>query len=274
MLINKVTLFQLIELNKAIKPLDNDYNDVVNSEVLSDVKRNILLTGIFVKKAQKTFEAFGEESTLDIKTIGVDSLILWYTEFTKFFEIPLEGNWWKEIGLSEPELTHMSPIVFGQFIDAKMIVEAGLRDEQDKWQVMQYVMAIFLIGKRKYDYLFTNETNSQFIRCGKRTLDVAIKFSKWWDLLNVYINTHYTLFQDSGDIREHCDNIDEHMKRWGWVNFLKSIAKTKAFDIAGSGMNSIDCVRATKASEILVWASEEKEDNVARNRDLKEAYKQ
>lgn len=48
------------------------------------------------------------------------------------------------------------------------------------------------------------------------------------------------------------------MKEWGWVNFLKEIAKTKVFDIPGSGMNSIDCARASKAFDVLVYASEEK----------------
>jgi len=45
------------------------------------------------------------------------------------------------------------------------------------------------------------------------------------------------------------------------VNFLKSIAATKVFDIAGSGKNSIQCAREARLFDVLVYASEEKELN-------------
>lgn len=47
------------------------------------------------------------------------------------------------------------------------------------------------------------------------------------------------------------------------MNFLKAIAKTKVFDIPGSGSNSIECARRAKAFDVLVFASEEKELNEA-----------
>lgn len=43
------------------------------------------------------------------------------------------------------------------------------------------------------------------------------------------------------------------------MNFLKEIAKTKAFDIPNSGLNSIDCAKVSKAFDVLIWASEDKE---------------
>lgn len=43
------------------------------------------------------------------------------------------------------------------------------------------------------------------------------------------------------------------------MNFLKSIAGTKVFDIPNSGLNSIQCARIAKAFDVLVYASEEKE---------------
>ncbi len=259
--LSKVTLNELIALNRSLSPLEAEYKEVTESKDYSDTRKHLLLTNIFINKAKITFQSFGE-SISDINTIGVDSLVLWYNDFVKLFEIELVGEWWKEVGLCRPELDHMTNISFGQFIDAKMIVDGGNKSGQDKWEIVQYLMSIFCISrKQKYDYLYTNESNPQFIRQGKKDVVAAIKVSKWWDELNKYINDHYTVFKDSGDIRDNTDNMDEHMARWGWVNFLKTVAKTKAFDIEGSGMNSIDCVRVTKASEILVWASEEKEEN-------------
>jgi hypothetical protein len=51
------------------------------------------------------------------------------------------------------------------------------------------------------------------------------------------------------------------------VNFLKSISKTKVFDIANSGLNSIDCARRASAFDVLVYASEEKDYNDAQAMD-------
>ena len=270
MILSDITLLQLIELNEQIKPLDDEYIKVFQSDA-GEIRKSILLTGIFVKKAQKTYEEFGEKSTSDTKPISVDFLVCWYNDFLALFDELYSDKWCASVGLSVPELTHMSPVTFGQFIDAKMITEAAIRDKTDKWQAVQYVMSIFMC--KEYDDTFTSEGSEQFIRCGKMGADVALKVSKWWDALTTYINEHYTVFQDSGAHREHTDNMDAHMQKWGWVNFLKGIAKTKAFDISGSGLNSIDCVRKTKASEILVWSSEEKDYNVASNEDMKEAYK-
>jgi hypothetical protein len=271
MLISKVTLVQLIALNKKLKPLDDEYKKLTEDTTMNPTRRGILLTNIFVKKASITFTDFDGKSTPE--TQSVDFLVLWYQDFLKEFDMPLTGKWWESIGLCAPELTHMSPISFGQFIDAKMMVDGGTKQGVDRWQTLQYLMAIFLVGKSEYKDEYTFEEDDWFILCGMCTLDMAIKVSKWWDILNQYVNDHYTVFQDSGDIRENCENVDDYMSKWGWVNFLMSVAKTKAFDISGSGMNSIDCVRKTKASEVLIWASAEKDYNVATNRDTKAMYK-
>lgn len=270
MFIDKVTLVQLIELNKKLKPLDDEYKRLTDDTAISAGRKQILLTGIFVKKASATFIDFDGKS---MPEQGVDFLVSWYQDFLQEFDAELTGKWWEYIGLCAPELTHMSPITFGQFIDAKMMVDAGIKQGVDRWQTLQYLMAIFLVGKSEYKDEYTFEENDWFILCGMCTLDMAIKVSKWWDMLNKYVNDHYTVFQDSGDSRENCENIDEYMTRWGWVNFLMTVAKTKVFDILGSGMNSVDCVRKTKASEVLIWASADKEYNVATARDTKAMYK-
>jgi hypothetical protein len=48
------------------------------------------------------------------------------------------------------------------------------------------------------------------------------------------------------------------MANWGWVSLLKELAKTKVFDLPGTGLNSIDAVRETSAFDVLIFASEEK----------------
>jgi hypothetical protein len=58
------------------------------------------------------------------------------------------------------------------------------------------------------------------------------------------------------------------MEQWGWVNFMKEIAKTKVFDIPGSGKNSIECAKDSKAFDVLIFASEEKQFNEAQNLDF------
>lgn len=268
MIFDTVTLQDFIDFNRVIVPLNKEYAKLQELEI-SQHRKDVLLTSVFVKKAVKTFEKFGEKSTSDINTINVDFLISWYNDFLLQFHVDDNAAVWKSVGLYQPELTHMAPVTFGQFIDAKMLVEGAITNGQDRWEVVQYLMAIFLIGKKSYDDTFTAETNGHFIRQAKKPMNIAVIVSAWWEQLTKYTQQHYTVFQESGDRHENSENIDEHMQRWGWVNFLKNISKTKAFDISGSGLNSIDCVRRTKASEILVWASEEKEYNVAMNRDMK-----
>jgi len=61
-----------------------------------------------------------------------------------------------------------------------------------------------------------------------------------------------------------------HFDRYGWVNFLKTIAATKVFDIPGSGLNSIDCARKARAFDVLIYASEEKSLGEAQSLDFEE----
>lgn len=67
--------------------------------------------------------------------------------------------------------------------------------------------------------------------------------------------------------------MKDHFSKWGWVNFLKSIASTKVFDIQGSGMNSIESARKAKAFDVLIYASEDKAYNEAQAIDFEEKNK-
>jgi len=69
------------------------------------------------------------------------------------------------------------------------------------------------------------------------------------------------LFSSSGT--KNGKHIKEHFERWGWINFLKSIAKTKVFDLPLSQKNSIECTRQASLFDVLMYASEEKDYNEA-----------
>ena len=55
----------------------------------------------------------------------------------------------------------------------------------------------------------------------------------------------------------------KHYERWGWPNFLSSIAETKVFDVPGSGKDSIECAKDANLFKVLMYASEKRDYNVA-----------
>ena len=71
------------------------------------------------------------------------------------------------------------------------------------------------------------------------------------------MSEHFDVFGKSR-VKKQGRFIKEHFEQYGWINFLKTIAATKVFDMPGCGMNSIDCAREASAFDVLVYASEEK----------------
>jgi hypothetical protein len=65
----------------------------------------------------------------------------------------------------------------------------------------------------------------------------------------------------------------EHLETWGWVSLLKELAKTKVFDMPGTGLNSVDCVRISPAFDVLLYASEEKLSAEAESLDFERSIK-
>ena len=55
----------------------------------------------------------------------------------------------------------------------------------------------------------------------------------------------------------------QYYREWGWIDFLSEIAKTKVFDIYGSGLDSIECAKNANAYKVLMYASNEKLKAVA-----------
>ena len=239
-----ISLEQWIAYTNKLSTFDEQLNAI---QALQDGKRKeILLTKNHVDKAFESaihFELPGE--------LFVDEILKSYNAFCSLFND----------SLSEIHMPDISEIKFGQFIDSKLIIQNGLN--RSKWELMRYIISIFYYEYRPEN---TDENSSEFLRAGMMSMNDVLSISAWFDNLNNHIIENYSIFQDSGE--DEGAHMKKHMERWGWINFLKSIAKTKVFDIPGSGMNSIDCVKAATLQDVLVYASEEKEYNIALLRDM------
>jgi hypothetical protein len=241
--LQNITLAQWIAYTDSMQPLDEQLKQI---QSLPDcAKRDVLAQGNYVRRAFETATYFG------VSVDTVEEAILNYEKFCLQFADEVT-----------PITIDESKITFGQFIDAKQMVTAG--KDKNRWSVLQYLITIFATDNYKPEML--NESCMDFRLSGVYKLDWVLSFSAWWDNFNNELLSTYTLFQDSGE--DEGANMREHMERWGWINFLKSMAKTKVFDIQGSNMNSIDCARAANLSDVLHWASEEKDYSIALMRDM------
>lgn len=248
--LSDISLIQWIAYTNKLQPLDEELKQV--TELPECKRKQILITKNFVDRAFESALFFG----IDPGTY-VDDMLKQYEDFCSLL------NDFKPQTIESPTVESM---LFGQFIDAKMLLQAA--KDRNKWELIQYIIVIFFITDPvKYNPEWLNEKSTEFESTGEMKMHAVISYSHWWEELNKIINERYTVFQDSGD--DESENMKIHMERWGWINFLKSIAKTKVFDIPGSGMNSIDCARTAKMDDVLVWSSEEKEYNLAVMRDMK-----
>ena len=257
--LSAINLLQWIEYTHCVEGIEAKIKEL--NELPPSALKTIRLTGARVDLAIQTTKSICGMTEQELGDYDILTILQEYDQFIESLSQPQP--------LVEGEVTRMEDITFGQFIDAKMLTQGVMSAGKNKWELLQYVIAIFASGPYKDE--FTNESSEQFIQAGEFTLDFAIAIMQWFEQLNETIHSSYTLFQDDGEPEK--ENMKEHMRRWGWVNFLKSIAKTKVFDIAGSGMNSIDCARAAKMTEVLTWASEEKDYNIAVGRDFEDSTK-
>lgn len=243
--IANISLRDWIDFTNAIKPYEERHLQLIESPECH--RRDILLTKNSVDKAYCAYGFFDKEVVP-----YVDDVLKWYRELMEAIE---------RVSPIDIVLPLFEDITFGQFVDSKMITS---NTEKSRWELMPYIIAIYCNGE--YHHKFTDENGVQFNYAMEIPLKHVIFVSDWFNNLNETINSNYTVFQDSGD--DEKPNMKEHMQRWGWINFLKSIAKTKVFDIAGSGLNSIDCARAASLDDVLNWASEERDYNIALSRDM------
>lgn len=241
-----VTLSQWIEFTDSIKELTDNGNSIASMP--ASHRKEVLQTQNHVEKAFAWATFFGIDAEY------VNDVLEEYNAFMAEFDAEMQE-------LTYPDI---SDILFGQFIDSKMMTA---NSEENIWRQMQYIITIY--RDRDYNPESLDENDSKFKSSGRMPMVHSVLYLKWFESLNNTINSSYTIFQESG--LDEGDHMKEHMRRWGWINFLKSIAKTKVFDISGSGLNSIDCARAAKLDDVLVWASEEKEYNVAMSLDMEKS---
>jgi hypothetical protein len=188
---------------------------------------------------------------------SLDEAIIAYTDFNN------------AMAAVEPVAIDIDNVTFGQFIDSKMIVSA--MEGRNPYESVPYLIAIYR-ESQGYNPECCNEGSAEFQAALQTPILEAAGWLKGFDSFNKTLAETYTLFQDSGSMQG--GSMAEHMKKWGWVRFLKEIAKTKVFDLPGSGMNSVECAKRAKLDDVLVWASEDKDYSEAYASDMEDRIKQ
>lgn len=79
---------------------------------------------------------------------------------------------------------------------------------------------------------------------------------------------YFGVFGGGGD-GESPFELVAYYEEWGWIDFLSEVARTKVYDIAGSGLDSIECAKNASAYKVLTEASK---DNY-KNKAMRAAYK-
>lgn len=171
------------------------------------------------------------------------------------------------------ELMPNSKMTFGEFIDSKVVVQDAHQQKQTRWELLHQVAAIFL---RKPGETYTDE----FIMPDSERLEllnhlpmrIALAVGEWFDQFNTFLDKSFPVFHKS-DIKGG-RNMKMHFAEWGWINFLKSIAQTKVFDVPAWGVDSIECARRAKCFDVLIYASEDKSYNEAQYYDMEDAKRE
>lgn len=171
--------------------------------------------------------------------------------------------------LPPPELSQASDMTFGEVLDSKVMLQNQAVEGWSRWELIQHLAAIFLRPPGvPYHESMAYMGGAAVQRMAMLPMSAALMLSAWYEQLNKFLEAHFTIFQ--GSAFKPGRYMKKHFEGWGWVNFLKSVAKSKVFDIPGGGLNSMQCVRAAKAFDVMVWASEEKEYGEAQHAEMEE----
>lgn len=174
------------------------------------------------------------------------------------------GEQWE---LPPVDLKQSSPFTFGEVVDSKAMLGNSKTLQWTRWELIRMLAAMFFrrMGEPYHEDLSDIE-GERATAMEDLPLRYAVYVSTWYEAFNDALARDFTVFQ--GSSLKAGQNMIKHFDVWGWVNFLKSIAKTKVFDISGSGWNSIQCARYSKAFDVLMYASEDKEYTEASVADL------
>ncbi|KAA5532663.1 hypothetical protein F0919_17940 [Taibaiella lutea] len=259
---------ELIELRlKEIEEMDNDIAkdfELIDFEISNAFWLISYLTGKVVDELQSEITI---NEALDLYRHKISPLFNPEREYSK--TVAWNENIWY---LPAQGLRPDSMMTFGEFIDSKVMAQNVIEEKGSKWEIIYYIAAIFLRQEEEFyspGFLYENSIRLELFR--SLPLEIAVLVAQWYESFTEYLQEYFPVFSES-QIKSG-NHIKSHLNQWGWVNFLKSVAATKVFDIANSGMNSIDCARAAKAYDVLVSASEEKQYNEAVALDTEAAYK-
>lgn len=173
--------------------------------------------------------------------------------------------------LPDAILKHGDQMTFGEFIDAKQLVKDHIESGSDNLEYLVQICAIFLRKEgESYKESFLYEQSDRLLLMRTLPMDIAAAVAGWFERFNGYVHDSFPVFFPSR-VKSNNKFSKEHFNRFGWINFLKTIATTKVFDLPG--MNSIDAARSSRLFDVLIWASEEKSMSEAYALDM-EAAKQ
>ncbi len=275
--LSELTLGTWIDFTNTCKDVDANFAAIMAKP---DTNRKVIeLSANRIERAYTTLAFFAQKDLSEVKDeyYVEDAVLLYEERIAKIFEVIPKVEWpyqWNNAAwlLPFPFLTASSTMSFGEFIDSKVLSQNAEALEQSKWELLQYICAIFLRHiDEPYNEAFVDESNGRYQSMRVLPMHIAVAAMNFFEELNKFITENFPLFHES-DHKEGAA-MKEHFKQWGWVNFLKSIAKTKVFDIPNGGMNSIECARSAKCYEVLIFASEEKDYNLAAQADMEAMYK-
>lgn len=219
------------------------------------------------------FEEAGEAFT-------VEEVMRWREEhFRPAYDKSFSGEW-EAIPMPEAIITPGTTINFGAFIDSKVLTESlAMPPAEDLpaglmlpyWQVGHQLACIFLRldGNEAYHDSDLKPGSDWYNRHMDTPLYKIVQVYEWYRQFIDHLQKSFAVFAKSR-VPGAGKAMKEHMKQWGWINFLKELAKTKVFDVPG--LNSIDSVRAVSVFDVMVFASEDKEYGEAAALDQIAAY--
>lgn len=275
--LSEVTLGQVIDFSNVVKEIDAQIQAYQVDTGMSESRKTILVFKLIVERAYQAVAFFNDMPVDVVKALhDVDEVMDCYgssaverlrTGLVEDKDCDMSG--WV---LPDPVVSAASLITFGQFIDSKVYAQAAVASGQTRWELLHYLCAIYLLREgESYQDTFTHDGSVRMVQMWRLPMSLALVVLRFFDEMNTMAHDTFTVFADNdGSIGGVA--MRQHMEQWGWVNFLKTIAKTKVYDIAGSGLNSIDCARAAKLFDVLVDASEERGYNQAASRDMEAAY--
>lgn len=249
------------------------------SETEDGIEKDFSLMELRLKEAFSLIAFFSNEPLEKVKNEFDISLAMKIMEeqfepiFNQEMDLALQFNWQKSVWHLPPiELNTKSKMTFGEFIDSKVSTQNAGDNETSTWEMLLNVACIFLLKPEETyneEWLYPDSQRIELMK--QLPVTIGRQVGKWFEEFNNYLKEYFPLFGESS-IRGGI-HTGQHMQDWGWINFLKEVAKTKIYDISGSGMNSIECARKAKAFDVLVDASEEKLYNEAKALDTEALYK-